>query len=1410
MNATDPNLFRFDPTHLALIKETRARIKSELEAASIRVLRFSDQTQITLHKAGFRTVNHLLHPSPEQIKGVTGINEATKQEVRERIAWAYGQARRYFRRQLLMFWRDQLAQDNESVPLDEPDEIATPHDEPGHPSLANLAQKEETSTAAASPPPFIPSPQLKPSPTKHKTDYLIRSAEAGWMGKPGSRLYTWELKLRQQFEQVAWIGQLAFTEEDFFALCQAIREEAKGLTKRARKFNGQPKLVPAAAFITTMVFSARYAEQLHDEAVDEFWAPYLRTVWQVEHSVVFMERCRKRFVAILPYLEQTFGFEFPRFSAGNLVTAIFRHALIPRYMQADFAAWLRKSWRDILAVALSPTLLAAQLQQDRSLDYYSQRLKRFVTGKGTAETAAALIRNMAAAISLHVNDGETIEAISQLLAGTPIEQALWQEIAQDFVSQDEAEVAALRLSQPRLTWVWSLDEAELALRVQNIILAAATDWEGDPDRLVWLDAPGQDPREAEIEVEVSPWRMNTGERIIPELFLNNPDGPVQGELVLLTDRDEAATRLSVPPYPDEPVQFFRLTQQGAYGVPVTTAQVSDGTWLVCARHPLTFLDVAGNSVTPEADLTVPYPLEKRYRWAAQLNLKLPVTVQAGTQNILSLANSGDVPAVGRPVLVGEHPVAGLSRQVQPTFTTTAITLAVEYGGDRLLKQGSLWLQGQDGWRYQRSLLELRHSGAVTLSGAELHVDLSPILPEGANFYTLEFRFGLQPVLLAPLQFAIVPGLIVAPPAPAPLYTPANLPQLILQGLGEATVMRQEGLTVILEPGGEQRITWSDLRHDPHLVLRFERVDIPLMWPVRRFMAWLEPKAKRPFWTLDELHGATLHAVCSADEIRQFNIALFGDRGRDLTLKRGRLQLPIGQSQLYDMVRLADQPHTVVQAQVGRDSWTLFEVRSRPQLTHLSVAYDPRKRELLCSTGLKKAWPGQVRFLAESLNNPFAPPIPLAQTDVLAEQQWLKADLPPGQYVLRLFLDEVALPLEDINARFSVGEIITPSEPSQPLTEAIRGGGIIPARLAEDFVLRWAELAEVGQAALTPTTLFQLATVNAAAANLSHNFMAVHLQKLWPPLRALRAVQKQDQWLERYDYLPAWILLPFALTLRTVESHFPYRVYPLYVGQGGKKGYGFGEWPLSPVDETYRELVYVQWQPVSPTQVRVRAGLPKFVPEDGWASLYLEDTYPLYYCSGCRTLTGSYDDTLPEEIRQEHQHGRESDDLKAIHSGGYQLLAHLNLDTRGNPLIQSYNAFGINRPASDYWPEPEPRPQTFLPLSDRRLPLTALIREIKRHGNQGSLPLWSSAARLLGVWQQEKSVSPFGQAVFALCTLLRTAAYHPRAFDKLSQAVGISQDMGQQLLADLNQQAPDHLAWGLTWAELLYLHSPGSS
>ncbi len=798
--------------------------------------------------------------------------------------------------------------------------------------------------------------------------------DSGWAGKPGTQLYEWEQWLRQQFEKVAWIGQIPLTESDFADICQAIQEESLAPDYFTKIMGVQPQLVPPATFLTSTVFAARYSE----ETAAEFWNPYLRNVWNLEYTQAFMTRCRKRFISIVPYLEQTFGFEFPSQSAGDLVRPVYRHALLPRYVQTDFAAWLRSRWRDILAIADSTDLFIRNLQHDRSLSYLPQQLQNFVLDEVTRETAASLITNMAAAISLYVNDGESIEEISELLADTPIEQELWHEIAQEFRQEKKNISTPLRYSPPRVTWVWSVDEEELVLRVQNIVVLPDNKQLGEPDRLVWLEAADDDPSKAEIEIDVTPWRMKTGERIIQDVFLSEPDGPINGFLVLLTDRDEEAARLTVPAHPGSDVQFFRATQHGAYGIPVDSTQVGDGVWFVCAQQVLTFIDEDGELIEPDGELRVPYPLTDRYNWAAQLTLALPVAVRQGAKEIFVLTQESSQPLVGLPSLVGTALLEGLSRQVQPTFGSTQLALNIEYGGERLVKQASVWIQGQDGWRWQQTLSELRRQGHAALIQDSLRVDLSHFLPSRPNLYTIQLRISLQPVFALPLQFAIVPGLDVTALLGDRLYTPANLPQLLLRGVRESSVVRREGFRMEMTADGSQQITWTDLRYEPRLLLRFDKVEIPLAWSVPRFMVWLEPKPTKPFLTLDELRQTTLHAVGTRVDIDTFTLFVPDQQGRRFVLRRGRYSTRIGESQLYDMVDLPRSQHTQINARVGNDSWPLFEVHRRPELPLARVEYDPQEQIVVFNTGLKEEWAGNGRFVVESLTNPFASIVELAR------------------------------------------------------------------------------------------------------------------------------------------------------------------------------------------------------------------------------------------------------------------------------------------------------------------------------------------------------------------------------------------------------------------------------------------------
>lgn len=1218
-------------------------------------------------------------------------------------------------------------------------------------------------------------------------------ANSGWAGKPGTQLYEWELTLRQQFEKIAWIGQLPLTEAQFTELCHLVHTEAQEPNYFTGVMEGQPRLVPPAVFMTLMVFAARYSSQ----AADEFWRPYLRAVWQVDYTQAFMTRCRKRFVDVVPYMEQAFGFEFARQSEGELVAAIYRHALLPRYVQDDLANWLRTQWQDILQMSNAPDLLLAQLRQSKTLAYLPYRLQTFITHKETANTAVSLISNMAAAISLFVNDGESLEAINNLLADTPIQQELWREIAQVF---DTSPNTPVRQTKPRLTWLWSLDDDEMILRVQNIILPADTQLLGEPDRLVWLDSPQADPLRATIERSVSPWHMDTGEIVVQDEILSEPDGPQAGQLVLLTDRDEEASRLDIPQLPSASIQFFRLTQQGAYGVPVEPAQVTDGVWLVLAAQPLTLTAEEEETFEPDALLPLPYPLAEQYRWAAQFTLHLPVTIKEGNRTRLTLAENSTLPTIGRPSLEGYHPIIGLSRQEQPTFASTQISITLEYGGEHLLKQASLWLQGQDGWRWQRPLTDMRQQGAVQLDGTTLHIHLPAILPNHANFYTAELRASLQPLLPAPLQFAVVPGLTVTPPADDRLYTPANPPSVTLYGLAEAAIVRRDGMQLDSLPDGSYRITWHDLRYEPRLLLRFDKVEIPLAWHVPHFMAWLEPKPTGPFLTVAELYQSTLHAIGTKTAVfetavSEFKLMVAGQGVRSFRLKNGRYSSPIAQTQLYDMVHLAGVPHLLVKAQAGSETWTLFEVRQRPDLSQTRAEYDAREKMVKVFTGLKVEWVGNGRFIAESLSNPFAPKVELGQTTQLKTRHDLPAHLPEGVYVLRLELDGAMLLLDETAVQFTVGKVEEVTQ-TPLLIQEIRNGRLISPHQAEDFVLWWAEIAEKGQTALTPVTLYQLATLPTSALK---NFDYPHLQTLWSPLAALKTVYDQPT---KYGYLPAWILLTHPLILYTTKHKHQLRVYPVQAMRGGREGKGYGRWRLSTAENAPKELIFVQWQPISPTQVQVEAGLITDEAEVDWATLDLDDTYTLSCCEQCGKLLGAKSQTVPPHLEQEHLHGQQTAVLPNIVYGNSPLLAEVILERRGDSLREIYDEYPIKTPAAAaYLPEPSAN------LAHPPDPLKTVIREITQWGAKSNPQhFWAAAARLLADWRGNNHVSPAGQAIFALAALLRAAANHREQFYKLLKDAALAEKDVQTWLAIFNQTAPDHVQWGLTWAELLAQHT----
>jgi len=184
--------------------------------------------------------------------------------------------------------------------------------------------------------------------------------------------------------------------------------------------------------------------------------------------------------------------------------------------------------------------------------------------------------------------------------------------------------------------------------------------------------------------------------------------------------------------------------------------------------------------------------------------------------------------------------------------------------------------------------------------------------------------------------------------------------------------------------------------------------------------------------------------------------------------------------------------------------------------------------------------------------------------------------------------------------------------------------------------------------------------------------------------------------------------------------------------------------------------------------------------------------------------------------QEHLHGQITTQLLDItipeEFDDYQLEAEFLPQRRGYLLLDIYDKFDIHIPlAEKYLPEPIMPTQNPLEQLESQGIWLGLIREIKRMGtNNPQYPFWSSATRLLSVWHNQKTVSDLGKITIAFGLLLRSAAVQQKQFRKLLKDANLSEKDCKELLSLLNNNAPNHLQWGLTWAELLIIHSPQRS
>jgi len=1230
-----------------------------------------------------------------------------------------------------------------------------------------------------------------------------------------------EEQLLQDLQKVIWIGELPVERSDFENLAYILR---RGFTS-----NGKPEIekVRPALLITSMVFSARYSQ----DKDRNFWTPYATQVWGLkEAGQAFQNNGRSSFQACASYLRKNTGLSFPRQRLKEVVRPVYRHAIIPAYLEDDFADWLVSKRSTFLELGSSA---AQALIEDPSVRYLAPTLQSFLQSEETAETARALVRDMATVADLYLNQGEEGDDINVLLEYSTIRRDLWKRLQQALEKDRSRHTAARRatrgLNTPRVEWLWLFEQEDMGIRVRDLFIESAT----RPNQLVWLGKE-QDPTQATYFEPVFPYSQGQGKWLVDEAILLAPEDKrpsVSDGLVVLGEDLSIQESLGIPVFKPESFMLFRLTQQHVYGVEVDyrNKPVADGFWAVSMDKNVTLLDEAGTSITPWESLEVPRLLQQYadHASAGIYEFEFPVTVKIGEQSYII---DKQVKGVGSIALYGEAPVFGLSPHVPPTFTTHKVWLRLSHGDRRLVELGRLVIRSQvaaKNW----PLKDLEKQGyLVLLEDGQLTIALEHLLPSGPAVSVIEIYQDLYSVTPSPLQVAVLPGVLITSPDAQTIYGPNYLPAIELSGILPEQIVSDSAID-LSHDSGTTRVVWRDLSQPCRLRLMIGDEGFILAWDIKRVAAWLEREDLNTPLTSENVLDAFLNLQAPREHRQAFLWLEGSEAKRQIDLgARGHYRNRIRDDQLRDMIVENKQETTVVWATLAGQSIEVARLYRTPIISSPQVDYEQGTRQLTFGCSIEFEWPGDFLFKVSPLANPDLT-IPIGQLNRLATRNVLDCHLGPGQYQLSIQRSGVPLNLSPAHMLFTVGEHSTTGlQTSAGSADRLSSAGLrVPGNRGVAFLHAMIANESVGN--LSGTQIFQLVTLpGATLAALPE----VDRQKLWPPLHQLAIAQDSSSWESAFGLLPAWAVM--NETIRITSPRFEdldIVVYPEKALLRGRRGIGKAEIVL---DSSEVREAYVNWFPGKRHETLVRvATLDEPVdPSTLISEIDDEVLASVFQCAICGQLV-SY-----KTVARLYQAA--ATDTRHLHNRGRRVLIDtLNCD----PIVVT-----VHREPGRSMPD-LPTPDQSIALRDLRTPIPRSDNPIASATYLHAMQQWlatyhkdenarvlldglvsdasfrlaishlseshvishsgyfAAAKRLLTAFKRRKSVRrepPIDLYALSIAILVRGIAYRPHDMDPVLRKSSLGDATLAYMLEVLWFCSPALLTWALVWAELFHQHS----
>ena len=1216
--------------------------------------------------------------------------------------------------------------------------------------------------------------------------------------------YKLENYLFHAVKRYEFIGELPISNPTFKQLAEYMRRNAR------RKGKLNPKRIPPVLFLTSMVFCARYSET----ETRKFWEPYENLVWGLKNEdLAFQQQCRKHFIYCRRDLQQALSLHFNYYTEGDVVRPVYQHAIIPHYLQENFAEWLVNNFEYLLQYPAEK--LPIILEKEKTLDYMPRRLQDFIRNENTKETAARLIIQMSNAVNLF-HETEQTEAVESVISSS-IERALWRAIYKKLIIE-QMQLVKIRKFTPKLEWLWNLEKDEVALIVSNI----RSDRSEEPDSMLWTEKSVDYLKGEDIFIKIHPGAMKSGDWEVDSIKIP-AEGPLDGSILVLSkefDLDKSKRTQTKHiifekdvPQLQRPVIFFRVNPRQNFARRKEKID-SEGTWIIVTSEPFKITNQSGDPVPVHA-LNVPYLLQEiGFTRAVRCNIQFPITIQI-EERTTHIDCASDKLRLD-PYLEAAQKISGLSDDVPPVFLSPKVTLRFSINLKNYPLQRT-WLSIHQGGEFVQSILlaDLKNQNRLKLEGNLCEIDLEPYLSQ-PGAYSINLLHNLKSLLDESIRFAWLPENVeILGPDRGTCYSPSNPLQVLFEGIPINQIIPfEEEKCKITEEGNGIKVEWKILKNPQcRFAINWEGSNIRFCWDIERVSAWIEGGGDKKQVTEKQEKDVNIQVRGKPNESFTWIIEDTEKQRQTQLNARGEFCGKLFETVLRDMLKANMQAKSKVLIAIRGYTWELFDYLKTPEVKIIAVSYQNSELKILLEQ--TRIIHGDYSMQVRNMEYPSQPEI-LKTCKHLENDLAFPADLIPGTYRFEILLNNELL---QASSDFMVEE-------TKEIVEAVD----IQVENIEEFG--------------SPRHLFRILTApKQDLLRRSYDGLPVT-----PAIEQLQIIHSPEEWITDEPWnegfkrlLPSWAVLRYPLRFTTKEHRKILHVFPEQVAYGGTAGKGYIELKL----EQERIRICASWRPSSDPKysnlwmgVSQNSGIRRYCECDQY------DLWPAYQCVNCGTIVASRDGSylkLPPSIIQQHRHGENKKLKDQFIDTVYDKHIAANISQYKEKFLSHQAYWAKDVVFKDYLQlllEGKIRPIS----GDLEQPIdlysntdygcaiselcnnlqgtarTSFVNQILKHTDNFDLidyyfneekvriPAFNAMGRLAQYLSGPTQLLKIPQYILIFSMALRLKANYPREYSNLLADTGITEDNLLQITHTAAQACPKLLEWAMAWSELFYIHA----